>query len=118
MLLDLSTWDVRARLKGHCQGVMALAFSPDGKSLASGGGRLHGNGDIFLWDVASGNERAHTSEPFDWIKSLVFTPDGKILISGGGIRELRGEIRFWDEIQVPIQSQVHLPLPSAAPSVR
>jgi WD40 repeat protein len=69
--------------------VLAVAFSGDGKVLASGGNdRL-----IRIWDVATGKllrvlERGHT----DSIRCLVFAPDGKRLVSGGNDRSLR----IWD----------------------
>ena len=71
-------------------------FSPDGKTLASGGGISHDYGDIFVWDVAAGRETARFTDLDYWIKGVTFTPDGKALISGGGIRDTRGEVRFWD----------------------
>jgi WD40 repeat protein len=40
-------------LRGHNKGVKALAFSPDGKTLASGSF----GGSVRLWEVASGRER-------------------------------------------------------------
>lgn len=64
--------------------VNALRFSPDGKSLAVGGGEPTRSGDISLWDLASGKligewKERHT----DAVLSLDFSPDGKRLASGG-----------------------------------
>ncbi|SIN79543.1 WD40 repeat [Singulisphaera sp. GP187] len=64
--------------------VNALRFSPDGKTLAAGGGEPTRSGDISLWDVASGKllnewKERHT----DAVLSLDFSPDGKRLASGG-----------------------------------
>src|SRR5690349_19070705 len=49
---------LRATLTGHAEAVWSVAFSPDGKTLASGGGFAGTPGDIRLWDVATGKERA------------------------------------------------------------
>jgi WD40 repeat protein len=68
--------------------LVTLAFSPDGKRLATAGA----DRVIWIWDVASGilknTLRGHTMT----ITSLGFTPDNRLLISGS----LDGTIRLWD----------------------
>src|ERR1700733_3301151 len=59
---------------GHSQGVIALAYSPDGSILASGGG----DNAVKLWDVASERE-IRTIGPNLAAMSLTFSPDGQIL---------------------------------------
>jgi len=64
--------------------VNALRFSPDGKTLAAGGGEPTRSGDISLWDVASGKLIHEWKERHsDAVLSLDFSPDGKRLASGG-----------------------------------
>jgi WD40 repeat protein len=64
--------------------VNALRFSPDGKTLAAGGGEPTRSGDISLWDVASGKLINEWKERHsDAVLSLDFSPDGKRLASGG-----------------------------------
>ena len=42
-----------ATLEGHTSSVSSLAFSPDGKTLASGGN----DNIIYLWSVSAGKRR-------------------------------------------------------------
>ncbi|MEQ9408365.1 MAG: c-type cytochrome domain-containing protein [Fuerstiella sp.] len=60
--------------------VLALAFSPDGKILAAGGGEASRNGEVTLWNVDEGSllrtfEDAHS----DTVYGLDFSADGKLL---------------------------------------
>jgi len=67
--------------------VTALRFSPDGRTLASGGGVPSREGEIILWDVATGSavrklDRVHS----DTVLGLDFSPDGRRLASGAADR--------------------------------
>ncbi|MFE9096932.1 caspase family protein [Streptomyces sp. NPDC007264] len=62
----------------------SVVFSPDGKSLATGG-----EGGVRLWDVATG--RTMTTFMGGITYSVVFSPDGKSLATGG-----EGGVRLWD----------------------
>jgi WD40 repeat protein len=62
--------------------VLALAFSPDGAILASGGGMPSRDGELLLWNAADGSllreiAGAHSDTVFD----LAFTTDGALLAS-------------------------------------
>ena len=70
--------------------INALAFSPDGKQLASGGGEPSRSGELKLWDPTSGKlllevPKAHK----DAVLSLDFSRDGKLLASGSADRAAR-----------------------------
>lgn len=61
-LWDLRTGTELRRFEGHADSVCAVAFSPDGRYVLTGGGRTAEIGDLFedntarLWDLASGKE--------------------------------------------------------------
>jgi WD40 repeat protein len=63
--------------------VNAVRFSPDGKTLATGGGEPSRTGDISLFDVTTGKViKTWKDHHEDAVLSLDFSPDGKLLASG------------------------------------
>jgi RNA polymerase sigma factor (sigma-70 family) len=68
------------QLEAHEWPVHALAFSPDGKTLASGGD----DQAVRLWDVTKGEQRA-IRRGLVFVYSLAFSPDGKLLVYAGTI---------------------------------
>jgi RNA polymerase sigma factor (sigma-70 family) len=77
LLWDAATGKEMRRFEGHQGWVWGVAFSPDGKTLAS----CSADGSVRLWEVATGKEQhrfiGHDSQVF-WV---AFSPDGKVLTS-------------------------------------
>ena len=69
--------------------VFALAFSADGKTLATGGA----DNAVWLWDLTDPAHVSQIGQPLrghtDSISGLVFAPDGKALLSGSRDRTVR-----------------------------
>jgi len=87
-LIDTSSWQVIRTFEGHTSWVWSVAFSPDGKLLASGSW----DETIKLWEVATGREVRTLEGHTGWINSVAFSPDGKLLASGSN----DGTIKLWD----------------------
>ena len=71
----------------HTDGILALSFSPDGHSLASGSY----DGTVRVWEVESGTQRwlgSHVTH----VSGLAYAPDGSVLASGG----IDAMVRIWD----------------------
>jgi WD40 repeat protein len=70
--------------------VSAVAFSPDGKLLATGGGVPTREGELKLWRVADGTlARSITKPHADTVNAVAFSPDGEFLASAGSDRLVR-----------------------------
>jgi len=94
-LLSLKTGLIRTTIPAPTEGngVMALAFSPDGRLLASGHGLS--DGTIRLWDTVNGAPTGSLEGHRGWVSKLVFAPDGKTLYSGSADQT----VRVWDVAQ-------------------
>lgn len=76
------------KYEGHTDAVYALALSPDGKTLATGGY----DQKIKLWDVGTGAERMLLKGHNGGVFGLSFRPDGKVLASASVDRT----VKLWE----------------------
>jgi WD40 repeat protein len=97
---EVKVWDTQTgreliSLKGTADEVYSVAFSPDGKRLACGGGSWRR--EVKLWDAQTGLELLTVTRNSGDGNGVVFSPDGHRLAAGAA----DGAIKIWDATPLP-----------------
>ncbi|HMA38310.1 MAG TPA: hypothetical protein VKY74_27935, partial [Chloroflexia bacterium] len=79
----------RRLFAGHTGPVRAVAVTPDGHFLLTGGD----DGSARLWDLATGRTVRTFAGPAGPVRAIAIAPDGRLLLTGGGAD---GSARLWD----------------------
>lgn len=75
--------------KGHTQTVRAIAWSPDGRHMATGGD----DDTVQIWNVTNGLLLSTYRQHTDSILALAWSPNGGFIASGAGSAD--GTVRIW-----------------------
>jgi WD40 repeat protein len=89
---EIRVWDLASgmlllSLRGHLDAITSIAFSLDGRTLASG----RADRTVRLWDLSTGKKKGVLLGATDAVVGVAFTPDGHLLT-----RSLDGTVSFWD----------------------
>jgi WD40 repeat protein len=101
-LWDARSGNLKQEIKAH-DAPTAVAFSPDSKTLATGGY----DGTLKLWDVSTGGaprrtlDYAYSSD----VAAIAFSPDGKLVAGGGSGPD--GEVKVWDAQTGELKFDLH-----------
>jgi WD40 repeat protein len=86
---DVATGEKLLALEGHGEAVYCVAYSPDGRFLASGSAAAARPGEVRVWDAATGKKHLTFKGHASWINGVAFSPDGKYLASASNDKTVK-----------------------------
>jgi WD40 repeat protein len=97
---EIKFWDTKTgrevrSMGGHKYGIRKLAFSPDGKRLASAGK----DNVVMVWDVSTGKPLFTLKGHTEGVYGVAWSPNGKLIASCSEVdpgRGPQGEVKIWD----------------------
>jgi WD40 repeat protein len=95
---EMKVWDVTTgqsllTVPGHGGRMDCVAFSPDGKRLATGSS----DSTVTIWDAQTGEELRTFRGHSEVVHCVAFSPDGRLLASAGGARNpSEQDVKVWD----------------------
>jgi WD40 repeat protein len=94
----VSLWDTTTAegrrlgtLTGHKQAIWSVAFTPDGRTLATSSS----DGTLRLWNLATRRELLAIANPGHSLTQLLFSPDGQYLVGATPAFQLPGELKIF-----------------------
>jgi WD40 repeat protein/tRNA A-37 threonylcarbamoyl transferase component Bud32 len=103
---DAATGTLVKSLPGHTEWTAGVAYSPDGRFLASAGFDKTGqgtasNGGVKVWETATGKLVQSLAGHTEWISAVAYSPDGRFLASAGKEagkepKDLPAEVKVWE----------------------
>lgn len=90
-----ATGELKKTITEHSDGILSLAFAPDGRTVAgaTGSGNAASKmGKVKLWDAQSGELKWAVNGHTDFATSVTFSPDGQMIASGS----LDHTVKLWD----------------------